>query len=154
MGRGRPRVVKVKVDSLSHLHTAANTLLEKGEIVANGILFKLEEIIDTKGVYECEISKYDNSRKTFYGHVKEAKTKFEAVLFALEHMTMMGYSGLSSKEESYKDDAMLDPAKMKRKYKARKKKHAIEDNSDSEPQEEINELEDDNREPPEETDPS
>jgi len=154
MGRGRPKVVKVKVDSLSHLHAAANTLTEKGEIVANGILFKLEEIIHKNGMYECEISKDDNSKKIFYGHVKEAKSKLEAVLFALEHMTMMGYSGLSSKEDNCNDQTMIDPTKIKRKYKPRKNRIKGDTETEETEEEEINAIENDNREPPEETDPS
>jgi hypothetical protein len=76
------------------LDVAVAELSKKGQIVIDIYLFKIKSIEpfikDGNEFFKCELTKTPDE-KTIYSHIKEAKTKKEAIQYALEHIRMMGY---------------------------------------------------------------
>jgi len=128
MGRRK----KKKVDPLARFHKTAQTLLDTGEFPYGNYAFKLKELKrnNTTGTYECHLTK--DNEKTVYGHVKEAKTKLEAISCSLEGLEMMGYGELSdesSEEKPESSEEMVNPLTVKQKRKPRKTKLALQTRS-------------------------
>ena len=119
MGRRK----KIKKDPLAHLHKTAQILLDAGEFAVTSQLLKVHNITCTKSPvrYECVLV-FKTREHVKYSHIKEAKTKFESILYTLENLEMMGHGDLSSEVPEENDDPLVDPVKDKRKYKPRKKK--------------------------------
>ena len=109
-----------KKDPLAQYHDVARILLEEGTYKIGVTILNVHQLSRNSATkkYECEL-KFEH-RDVIYGHVKEAATKLDAIVFVLEHLSMMGHSWLSS-EETNDDEVMIDPLKVKRKYKPRKK---------------------------------
>jgi hypothetical protein len=77
------------------LDAAVAELSKKGKAVIGIYLFKIKSLepFTKDGIeyFKCELTKVPGKSDIIYSHVKEAKTKEEAIQYALEHIRMMGY---------------------------------------------------------------
>lgn len=77
------------------IDVAVTELSKKGKAVIGIYLFKVKSLEpftkDDIEYFKCELTKTPGNKKIIYSHIKEAKTKEEAIQYALEHIRMMGY---------------------------------------------------------------